>query len=306
MNKDAALLIPVYNKLKYTQKCLEDLRKQDEGRLFNWLQVIVIDDGSKDGTEEWIKANFPEVVVLKGDGNLFWTGAMNLGMDHAFSVLKFTYIVLWNNDVITEDNYFKQLRDLIQRQPKGMVGSKILTLLDKAIVWSFGGYFDPETGKKGMLGYFEPDGPEYSKEKEVDWCTGMGTLIHRDVMAKIGMMDAKNFPQYFGDMDYSYRAKLAGLPVTISPDLIMYNDTVNTGIRVEKGLSSLIRSLTDIRSNLNLKCNYTFVAKYSTSKKAYITMTMFYVRVVGGFFKWKVLSLLGKTRKQERFYQENK
>jgi GT2 family glycosyltransferase len=302
MNK-LCILIPVYNKLEYTRKCLADLKENINGSLADSVQIVVIDDGSQDGTGNWIHDHFPEVIVLKGTGNLFWTGAMNLGIKYAIYEHGYEYILLWNNDVKTGEEYFRYLIHAMQAELKGIVGSKILTLQDKNRVWSFGGYFNPQTGDKGMIGYFDTDKEEYSKIRSVDWCTGMGTLVHKDVVKKIGLMEEKLFPQYFGDTDYSYRAKLAGFPVRVNPEMILFNDTTNTGLRAQNGLGDLLKSLVDIRSNINLKSNFSFLRRYATSKKAYISLCMFYFRVFGGFFKWKFLSLFNLRRTSERYYQ---
>lgn len=301
MNK-LCILIPVYNKLKYTRKCLADLKENINGSLADSVQIIVIDDGSQDGTESWIHDHFPEVMVLKGTGSLFWTGAMNLGIKYAIYEHEYEYILLWNNDVITGGKYFTYLFQTIQAEFIGIVGSKILTLQDKNIVWSFGGYFNPRTGDKGMIGYFDTDKEEYSRIRSVDWCTGMGTLIHKDVVKKIGLMEEKLFPQYFGDTDYSYRAKLAGFPVRINPEMVLFNDTSNTGLRAQNGLRGLMKSLFDIRSNINLKSNFAFLHRYATSNKVYFSLILFYCRVIGGFFKWKLLSIAGFHRASDRYY----
>ena len=121
---------------------------------------------------------------------------------------------------------------------------------------------------------------------------------------KIGLMDNLLFPQYFGDTDYSYRAKIAGFPVLINPDLILYNDTSNTGLRSQNSsLRVLIKSLTDIRSMINLKSYYYFIKKHATSDLAYFELFRFYFKVLGGFVKWKLLALIGLYRKSDRFYQ---
>jgi GT2 family glycosyltransferase len=300
--KSLCVLIPVYNKLDYTRQCLADLKENLKNNLTGSVQIVVIDDGSKDGTGSWIHANHPDVVVLEGTGNLFWTGAMNLGIKYAFYDQRYEYILLWNNDVMTGMDYFKNLFQVIQENPKGVLGSKIMTLQDKNTVWSFGGYFDPRSGKKGMIGYLEQDGKEYSTVRKVDWCTGMGTLIHKGVVDEIGLMEEDLFPQYFGDTDYSYRASLAGFPVMINPGLILYNDTSNTGLRAQSGFKDLIKSLFNIRSNINIKSNYAFIKKYHTSRRAYITLLEFYLKVLAGFVKWKILALMGIRRKSDRFY----
>ena len=76
------IIIPVHNRREFTLRCLASLH--DQGILAA-MQVIVVDDGSTDGTHEAVNAEFPQVILLPGDGNLFWTGAVTLGMSHAMA-----------------------------------------------------------------------------------------------------------------------------------------------------------------------------------------------------------------------------
>ena len=69
-SKSLFIVIPVHNRKHFTRDCLLSLRKQT----FQNFTIIVIDDGSSDGTGEMIQKEFPEVVLLHGDGNLWWTG----------------------------------------------------------------------------------------------------------------------------------------------------------------------------------------------------------------------------------------
>ena len=71
--KNIYIIIPVYNRKALTLACLENL--QNNGDLQKY-QVIVVDDGSSDRTSEEVKVNYPKVIVLQGNGNLWWTGAI--------------------------------------------------------------------------------------------------------------------------------------------------------------------------------------------------------------------------------------
>jgi GT2 family glycosyltransferase len=76
------IVIPVFNRINFTRECLISLR----GQTYTDYKTLVVDDGSTDDTEEIIKREFPEVKVLKGDGNLWWTGATNMGIEYALKI----------------------------------------------------------------------------------------------------------------------------------------------------------------------------------------------------------------------------
>ena len=79
------------------------------------------------GTGEWINQNHPEITLLKGDGNLWWSGGVNMGAKYVLERKDTDYLLLWNNDILPESVYFTQLDDLIHEFSDDMiVGSKIL------------------------------------------------------------------------------------------------------------------------------------------------------------------------------------
>lgn len=290
-----AIIIPVFNKLKFTQKCLESLNALIYSPELTEIefQVIVVDDGSKDGTAEWIKENYPKIHLLFGDGNLWWSGGVNLGVDYALNSLNADYVLWWNNDIEPSPDYFINAQKLIvSNNNDTLIGSKIFTL-DKKIIWGMGGKFDPINGHRYMYGGLQADTENFRKPLEVDWFPGMGTFIHRKVYEKIGMLDEEEFPQYHGDSDFTYRARKAGFRLIAFPDLIIYNDTSNTGLIHQGSVRKLYSSLISRQSNFNIKKELTFYKKHAKSSYAYFYIVKKYFRYIGGFYKWKFLNFLG-------------
>ena len=295
-----ALLIPIYNGLEYTKACLKSIHlflDKNSSQQANF-SIVVIDDASTDGSYEWISSNYPSVHLLKGTGNLWWSGGINLGVRYAIDQLAADYILWWNNDIISDPNYFKNLIHVLENnETSTVIGSKIYLAQKENTVWSMGGLFDPYTGEKDMIGRGVPDSESFNEIVECDWLPGMGTVIHRSVYDKIGMLDEKNFPQYHGDSDFTYRAKLAGFNIIVNPTLKIYNDTRNSGLKHDESLKKLMQSLFSTKSNFNIRKNVLFYRKYVKSIKAYKVLFKNYFKYIGGFFKWKILGLLGVKRK---------
>jgi GT2 family glycosyltransferase len=295
------ILIPVFNKLEYTKKCLRNLTGifTADKALSDSFVVIVIDDASTDGTYQWINAHHrTDVHILRGDGNLWWSGGINRGARYALDELKCSHVLLWNNDIEVGADYFRTLLGHAKHYGEHVIiGSKIYGNLEKNLVWSMGGIFNSRTGKSVMIGYLTEDNQELQSPREADWLTGMGTLVPSNLIRTIGYWDEKTYPQYIGDMEFTYRAKLKGFRNIVVPDLTIWNDTRNTGLLHQGSLKNLLRMLKDKRSLYNLRINIRFYRQYATSPLAWLFLSVSYFRLFGGFFKWKVLSLLGVKRK---------
>ena len=297
--KRIAIIIPVHNNLEFTKKSIQTLRRLTAGEDFQHSEflTVIVDDGSTDGTGEWLAVNHPEITVLTGDGSLWWSGGVNMGAGYAIDELKADYILLWNNDIIPASEYFIEIDKLAgQLDGRTIAGSKILYLEKDRIIWSFGGLFDQRSGAKKMVGYNLPDSEEFNRVIDVDWLPGMGTLIPVPVIRHIGYWDAGAFPQYHGDSDFTYRAKRAGYRILVYPQLVLWNDKSSSGLSHGDSMKGLIGTLTSIRSDYNIRKNLLFYRRYATSPLAYCFLATYYFRLIGGFMKWKILSLFGAKR----------
>ncbi len=294
-----AILLPVFNHLEYTRVTLEELYDLTREIEDHRIDIVLIDDGSTDGTSDWVKQHYPDVIILSGDGNLWWSGAINLGARHSIEVLNADYLLLWNNDIGIDRQYFHNLFEILADiEDPVVIGSKIYIRGESDLVWSAGGYFNPRNGQSGMHGYFEKDTDELNKIREVDLLTGMGTIVPAKVVESIGFWDQENFPQYHGDSDFTYRAKLAGYSVRVYPQLRMYNDVDNSGIEHEGSFRNLIRLFSDIRSKSNLKKNLKWYRLYAKSPRAYLPLIWLYLKIIGGFIKWKIIRLFTPTKRE--------
>jgi GT2 family glycosyltransferase len=296
-----SVIIPVFNGLGFTKTCLKSTTAQISAPEISpaRYEIIVVDDGSSDGTSDWIRENYPGVHLLQGDGGLWWSGGINRGIKYALDELKTDYVLWWNNDIIPAADYFVQAVKLVGINDNDvLIGSKVY-ILDKPVIWGMGGRFNPRKGSRYMYGGNQADSETFMKPIEVDWFPGMGTLIHRKVFDRIGLLDEKNFPQYHGDSDFTYRAKLAGFRLVAFPELVIYNDISNTGIKHGGSFGNLFKSLTSIKSNSNIKKDLVFYRKHASSPLAYFYLVNKYTRYIGGFYKWKFLNFFGIRKEPE-------
>jgi GT2 family glycosyltransferase len=302
-----AVLIPVHNNLQHTIGCLKEL-EHHKNRLFflkNKVFTILIDDGSTDGTSDWTKDNYPEVIILHGDGSLWWSGGMNLGVKYALEKLDCNFILLWENDISPVDSYFDSLQDLLdKRGDNDIICSKIYYLSHPTVIFAMGGFFNRKTGHKSLHGRLAEDNEDFSKILNVDWFCGQGNLIPKRVFDMIGFFDEKNFPQYHGDSDFALRAKYAGFNNLIYPELKLWNDVSTTGITHvhNKSFRLFFKTLTSLRSNNNIKKDILFYNRHATSIFAFKELIHKYFIYSGSFIKWKVLGWMGVKKEQSELY----
>lgn len=296
--KKIAVLIPVFNHLEFTKKCLQNLDSMlKASAVESHFPIVIVDDGSSDGTSDWIRKHFPKIELLQGTGNLWWSGGINKGARHALEKMKCDYVLLWNNDIQVDESYFLNCLKLIDSYDEGTIlGSKIYANTERSTIWSMGGYFNPRNGKTGMHAYMVPESSIYQQAREVDWITGMGTVVPAHIIKTIGYWDAENFPQYHGDTEFTYRAKLNGFRNIISPDLVIWNDISNTGLSHQDRFRTLLKLLSDKRSLYNYRVNRTFLKKYGKGPLSHCHLLSRYFRLFGGFLKWKILGMFRMKR----------
>jgi GT2 family glycosyltransferase len=179
------LVIPVHNRWHYTEACLEALRKQS----FRAFRTVVVDDGSSDGTAGRLAGAFPEVTVLNGGGNLYWTAAVNLGIDYALGQGA-THIMTLNNDTLPPPDFLAQMhaKAWCIRRPAGTVGvgrgyGKNLYGGERINWLKATAEPLPGTAAPGQRGGLHP----------VDWLPGRGLLIPAAVFAKSACLTPGRF-----------------------------------------------------------------------------------------------------------------
>jgi len=299
-----AFIIPVHNHLNFTKDCLKVLDHQKDTLFFksNDISIVVIDDGSSDGTADWITKNYPEISVLNGDGNLWYSASVNMGIKYAFNNFQSDFIMIWENDTYPKNGYFNSLQKIIENwDGNTLICSKLLFRHKPDRIFGMGGIFDRRTGKKELIGWAELDGPKYQKDKEVDWFLGIGVMIHRAIIEDVGYLDEKNFPHYHADADYGLRAVNKGYRNVVFHELMLLNDIETTGIthKKDKSFKDFLDSLTSIKSNRNIRRNLIFYRIHTNSILAYLSLIKIYFIYIASFLKWKVLGWFGKEKGAE-------
>lgn len=248
------IVTPTFNGKEYVLQFLDSLSRQT----YKNFKTIIVDDGSTDGTSAEIAKQYPETIVLRGDGTLFWTGATNEGVRRALKD-KADYIITVNNDVEVEKDWVEKLVEASMKSPGCLVGSTIYYANDRKKVWFYGAEYEYKTGK---LVHREKITKDLA---DSIWLTGMGVIIPAEVFKKIGLYDRKAFPQYFADADFSLRAKEArfGLKVTKHAKLYNYVESAWDNKQMQsKQVGVISRMLFKFNSPHNIRARYIFYKRH--------------------------------------------
>lgn len=208
-----AVLMTCFNRREHTLHCLRQLATQVGGGDTFRLTVILVDDGSTDGTAEAVASAHPEVEVLRGDGNLFWNRGMHRAFGHALA-RGFEYYLWLNDDTVLLPDALARLlatatRLALEDRPGIVTGSTYDTVSGER---SYGGF----RWNGGWRRRLVPVTPDREQPLPCDTMNGNCTLIPGFVPRQIGNLDAV-FQHSFGDLDYGFRARAAGLRVYVAP-----------------------------------------------------------------------------------------
>lgn len=200
------IIIPVHNRKNITLKCLEHLATQCS---IDTFQVVVIDDGSTDGTAAAVVTKYPQVYILSSTGgNLWWTGAIKLGMQYAYKQGA-QHIIWLNDDTLPEASTLVQLIAFCKKYPKTIAASQC--------------YYDDVFTYGGQTRQRFRQTPAYAAPGEVLCCDaldGNAVCLPRSVIDDVGYPPAKLIPHYGGDNVYTWSAKQIGYQLCLLGDAI--------------------------------------------------------------------------------------
>jgi len=220
-----SIIVLNWNGLVYLEKCLQSLMCLT----YPNYEVIVVDNGSSDGSSNMVKRKFKNVRLIINKTNLGFAKGNNVGIKASEGNL----IVLVNNDVVVDPTWLSELVKATVDSPKiGMTSGIILQSKPSDVVWSAGKKIDAFTGISWRIGYGEKF-KQLVKVEDIDYFSGCALLVKKQVMMKIGLLDEGYF--FYGeDADWSFCARRAGFDCEFAPLAMVWHEGSGTRKRIPR------------------------------------------------------------------------
>jgi GT2 family glycosyltransferase len=228
-----------WNAKTYLGECLAAL----ENQTYRNFQVVLIDNGSTDGSVDFVRADFPDVAIYRTGRNLGFAGGNNVVLRHLESDIAF----LLNPDVVLAADCLQQVVESMDADRTiGIAGCK-LWYPGGELLQHAGGYITRPRAIPGHFGIRESDTGRYDTLRDVDYVIGAAMGIRRETLNKIGLFDEAMF-LYFEDVDLCTRARQAGFRVVYLP--------LATGMHVESATA--------------IKGSFTYLHRFHTGRWHYL------------------------------------
>lgn len=236
--KKVTIIIPNYNGLSFMEPCMAALERQT----CRDFDVLVVDNGSTDGSVEWLKEQgIPSVFLAENTG---FSGAVNTGIRAA----KTAYVILLNNDTEAEPDYVAELLRAIESSGRIFsVSPKMIQMYHRDLVDDAGDMYSI-MGWAYQRGVGQETG-RYDRPCHIFSACAGAAIYRREVFEEIGYFDEMHFA-YLEDIDVGYRAKIAGYYNRYCPQAVVYH--VGSGTSGSKYNSFKVR----LAARNNVYLNY--------------------------------------------------
>lgn len=222
-------------------------------------QIIIVDNGSNDGSVAVFCERYPDIKTIVNDANLGYAGGNNIGIRKAIES-NAEYILILNNDTTVEPGFLEPLVNTLKNEKYDIAGPKILNYWNKEL-WAGSGsiiWFAASPIQRKILGIFNKS--TYSRK--TTFVTGCAMMVRKDVFIKIGMLDPE-YVAYYEDLDFCYRATNNNFKCKYVAESIIYHKVSATGGFIGKDTLSPFQAYFNARNGfLFCKKNLTRLKKW--------------------------------------------
>ena len=214
MPASVTVVVPNWNGERFLSLCLASLRVQS----FRDFETVVVDNGSTDGSIDFIREHFPEVDVVALGENRGFAAAVNAGIEASAT----EFVALLNNDTEQDVCWLEALVSAANRHPEsGLFASKLVDFHDRRVLDGAGDAIRL-SGLPYRLGHGELDRGQFDEPGYVFGACAAAALYRKSLFDEVGLFD-EDFVSYCEDGDLSFRAQLAGHRCSYIPDAVVYH-----------------------------------------------------------------------------------
>ncbi len=205
------IVMVTWNHWEVSAQCLDQLMRLT----YPYYQVIVVDNGSTDGTPEHIATSYPAIKLLRNAENLGFAAGCNVGLRHA-QAERADYVLILNNDVSFEPDLLTRFVDGAERWPQVGIFTPAASYQDgSGRWWATAGFRHPLTTDCVKL---QPKHVSTHQPVPVDYVFGTAMFLRAEVLQRVGLFDERFF-MYHEDMDFCLRAQRQGFGLLLLPDV---------------------------------------------------------------------------------------
>lgn len=206
-----------WNGRPYLEGCLSSLAEQDHPDHF----VVLVDNGSEDGSADFVRTRFPGVEILELGENRRFAGGNNAGAAHALERGADVLLIL-NNDTEATPGFLRSLDGAFEDPAVGIAGPRVVHADRPERIWYGGGRFDPAWGFARHRALRARVGAGADPAGPTDWVTGCALAVRAEVWRELGGLD-EEFYIYAEDVDFCLRARAAGWSVAYVPAAVLHH-----------------------------------------------------------------------------------
>ena len=289
--KKIGIVFPTFNRKDFVSNLLSQIEEQKKTIEQFEFFIIVVVDGSTDGTVEMLKNEYPYVHIVLGDGTWWYTKSMNEGFKYAIKNLKPDYILTLNDDLELDKNYLKEMINGINKVKKNSIIGSLSLTIEKPPRVTFSGVnkINKYIGKSYTYYKFleEVDPKELKGIHKSLLLPGRGMLIPASILKQLNYFDEK-FPRYHSDGDFCLRAIKAGFDIYINWDVKLFgyhNMTSKSSSYKKQKFTEFLNSFFDSHSRNNILQNSIFFWRHFSKLTLLLIISIFFYTRIKYFVK---------------------
>jgi len=215
-----------YNQAAVTLELLASIERQS----FQDLEVIVVDNASRENPFPLLEAVYPNIITIRSEKNLGFAGGNNLGIEKSTG----DYLFFVNNDAEIIEGTLEKLLSCFDRFPNLGIVSPMLYYYqpkepEKLIQYAGTTPVHPITGRNRTIGQYEIDRGQYNQTQPTAHAHGAAMMIKREILEQVGMMSEKFF-LYYEELDWCEQIRRATYDIYIEPNAKVYHkESVSVG-----------------------------------------------------------------------------